>query len=73
MSDEMKKNKEKNKLLIAEVKRQQSICGLTYKDLEKRTGISKSTIGAFMCGARDGDEVRQALTDFIETLERRKR
>ncbi len=73
MSDEMKKNKEKNKLLIAEVKRQQSIFGLTYKDLEQRIGISKSTIGAFMCGARDGNDVRKALSDFVETLERRKK
>ena len=71
ISNKAKKNKEKNKLLIAEIKRQQSIYDWTYDDLEKKIGIPKSTIGAFMCGARDGDEVREALAAFAEALIKR--
>lgn len=72
VSNKAKKNKEKNKLLIAEIKRQQSINDWTYEDLEKETGIPKSTISAFMCGVRDGDEVREALSAFAEALVKRR-
>lgn len=69
-SSERKRNKEKNKLLIAEVKKQQAIYGWTYEEMEKKIGVPKSTISAFMCGARDGNEVRQALTAFTEALDK---
>lgn len=72
MSNKAKKNKAKNKLLIAEVKKQQSLHNWTYEDLEKKIGIPKSTIRAFMCGARDGDEVRETLTAFTEAFEKRR-
>lgn len=58
--------KSSNSLFIAEIKKQQSIRSLTYKDLERITGISKSTIAAFMCGARDGEEVKQALAKALD-------
>ena len=58
--------KNTNRLFIAEVKKQQSIKNLTYNDLEKLTGISKSTIGAFMCGARDSEDVKKALARALD-------
>ena len=41
-NDERKKNKEKNKLLIAEVKKQQSIYGWTYEEMKKKIGVPKN-------------------------------
>ncbi|MCM1062637.1 MAG: helix-turn-helix domain-containing protein [Eubacterium sp.] len=55
-----------NSLFIAEVKKQQSITKLTYKDLERITGVPKSTISAFMCGAREGEDVKLALAKALE-------
>ncbi len=58
--------KKTNSLFIAEVKKKQSILNLTYRDLEKLTGISKSTISSFMCGARDSEDVKKVLADVLD-------
>ena len=58
--------KNANSLFIAEVKKQQSVRNLTYTDLARLTGFSKSTIDAFMCGVRNGDRVKKALAEALE-------
>ena len=58
--------KNANSLFIAEVKKQQSLRNLTYTDLARLTGFSKSTIDAFMCGVRSGDRIKKALAEALE-------
>lgn len=54
-----------NRLFIAEVKKQQSINELTYKDLERITGVPENTIKSFMRGARDSEEVKRSLAKAL--------
>ncbi len=55
-----------NCMFIAEVKKQQSIKDLTYKDLERITGVPENTIKLFMRGARDSENVKQALAKALD-------
>ena len=55
-----------NILFIAEVKKQQKVLHLTYKDLEKITGIPHSTISAFMSGVRDPKGVKETLAKALK-------
>lgn len=54
-----------NRLFIAEVKKQQSIKDLTYKDLEHITGVPENTIKSFMRGARNSEEVKRLLAKAL--------
>lgn len=54
-----------NRLFIAEVKKQQSIKDLTYKDLERITGVPENTIKSFMRGARNSEEVKRLLAKAL--------
>ena len=54
-----------NRLFIAEVKKQQSIKDLTYRDLERITGVPENTIKSFMRGARDSEEVKRLLAKAL--------
>lgn len=54
-----------NRMFIAEVKKQQSINDLTYKDLERITGVPENTIKSFMRGARDSEEVKRLLAKAL--------
>ncbi len=55
-----------NRMFIAEVKKQQSIKDLTYKDLERITGVPENTIKSFMRGARDSENVKKALAKALD-------
>lgn len=54
-----------NRLFIAEVKKQQSIKDLTYRDLERITGVPENTIKSFMRGARNSEEVKRSLAEAL--------
>lgn len=50
----------------AEVTKQCKLRKLKYRDLAKMTGIKRSTIAAFMCGARDSDLTKKALERALD-------
>ena len=54
-----------NRMFIAEVKKQQSIKDLTYKDLERITGVPENTIKSFMRGARNSENVKRLLAKAL--------
>lgn len=55
-----------NRLFIAEVKKRQAEKKLTYKDIGKKTGYKKGTIGAFMCGARKSNALKTAIASALD-------
>ena len=52
-------------LLIAEIKKQQSLKKIEYKDIAKMTGYKTATISAFMCGARQSETVARSIASVL--------
>ena len=50
------------KYFIAEVKKQLSLKGWKYADLAKATGYTVGTIEAFMCGARESENMAKCIS-----------
>lgn len=50
---------------VGKISEQKKVRHLTNADLAKMTGYKRSTIEAFMCGARDSDAVAKALAKAL--------
>lgn len=55
-----------NLFFIGEVKKQQKILHLTYRELSEITGIPMSTLGQFMSGYRDTKGVKETLAETLK-------
>ena len=53
------------KYFIAEVKKQLSLKGWKYADLAKATGYTVGTIEAFMCGARESENMAKCISKVL--------
>ena len=53
------------KFFIAEVKKQLSLKGWKYADLAKATGYIVGTIEAFMCGARESENMAKCISKVL--------
>ena len=53
------------KYFIAEVKKQLSLKGWKYADLCKATGDTGGTIEAFMCGARESENMAKCISKVL--------
>lgn len=53
-------------LLKGEIKKQMFLRGLKPKDLAEMTGQKRSTINAFMCGARNSENTARLLAKVLE-------
>lgn len=53
-------------LFKAEVKKQMFINKFDYAAIAKLTGYKKSTIEAFMCGARESENVAKAIGKLFD-------
>ena len=53
------------KYFIAEVKKQLSLKGWKYADLAKETGYTVGTIEAFMCGARESENMAKCISKVL--------
>ena len=53
------------KFFIAEVKKQLSLKGWKYADLAKATGYTVGTIEAFMCGARESENMAKCISKVL--------
>ena len=53
------------KYFISEVKKQLSLKGWKYADLAKATGYTVGTIEAFMCGARESENMAKCISKVL--------